>query len=201
MTRSDMTGAMSTALNAALIRPLFLLDLETSTGTLYFNTALDTLSFNSQSYLGGGQVINIPSFDDTNELRASQCFVNLNPSLSSILSIAFSMKQSYSLTIYLGLYDTSLATNTLIASPIKVFKGKFDHAEINEDPNTPSVRFVYESELLRLLRPGTYRYSPAVQQSLFPGDRGFEYLPKLDDWLGYWGKAVKIRSLRKRRDT
>ena len=188
---------MQTALASPSVRPVLLCDLQTPSSWIYLSTLPGALTWNFHTYTGGGILLGVPSIEDAGELRATGCDIPLNGANSGSLSLALSLSHSRTLTVYLGLFDTS---GTLIVDPFILFFGKFDKATIDEDPTEPKVVLHYESEIMRLKRPGSFRYTDAIQQSLFPGDKGFQYAPVLEDWNGYWGKAIRIRSLKKKRE-
>lgn len=197
MSRSGVTGAVSSALAASVIRPVYLIDIETASSTLYLSTATHPITYNSNSYSYSGQLKTIPEITDTNELRATGCRIELDGASSALLATALTMTQSKKATVRIGLLDANYA---LIADPITLFIGYFDFAEIGDDAESPTVIFNFESDLLKLGRAGTFRMTDAIQQNLFPGDKGFQYAPLLEDWAGYWGKATRTRVRNRRRD-
>lgn len=197
MTRSGVTVAVSAALASSILRPVYLVDLENSGPTLYLSTATHPITWNSNAYLYSGQLKGVPELSDTNEIRATGCRLELDGSSSALLSTALTMTQAKKASIRLGFLDSSLA---LISDPILLFVGYFDFAEISDQSDAPTVILNFESDLLKLGRAGTFRMTDAIQQNLFPGDKGFQYCPLLEDWAGYWGKSVRTRIKNKKRD-
>jgi hypothetical protein len=51
------------------------------------------------------------------------------------------------------------------------------------------VSISYESRLIDLERSRESRYTNEDQQRAFPGDRGFEFVPSLQDLSLTWGRA------------
>jgi hypothetical protein len=60
---------------------------------------------------------------------------------------------------------------------------------MDEQAETATVSISYEGRLIDLERPRARRYTHDDQQIDFPGDRGFEYVPTLQEWNGVWGRS------------
>lgn len=195
MTRS-MSAAMIAALTAAPVKKVYFIELLAPSGTLRFNTSPRDLTWSAQTWLGGNQLQSIPDISEEGSLRASGCRLVFNPSLSSLISVALTMTQGAVATIWFGLVTSG--TEALVIDPIQILKANFDYAAVADDPERPVLDFNFETSLLRMDRPGTFRYTDSVQKSLFPGDLGFQYVSKLEDWSGFWGKTIKIKSLRRK---
>lgn len=200
MTRANVSAGMQTALAAQTVRPVYLVEIENSGATLYFSTADNSdrtgLTWGGNLYAANNQLYFIPTIAETSDLRAVSCDVVLNGASAAMVAMALEMKHGMAVSINLGLFDASWA---LIADPILMFNGLFDSATISDQPN-PGITLSYESPLLKMNRPGTFRYTDAVQQHLFPGDKGFQYAPLLEDWQGFWGRSARIRTLKKKKE-
>ncbi len=197
MSRAGLSGAMISALSASTVRPVFMVSMQTSGPSIYLCTLQRDLTWGGNTYVGGGVLLGIPEIEDTNEIKATACDIELNGASSASLAVTFELSHKHSATVFLGLLDSA---DSLIVDPFPLFTGKFDHASIEDDPESPRTTLRYESELIKLKRSGSFRYTDAIQQSLFPGDKGFQYAATLEDWNGYWGRAIRIKSLRKKRE-
>lgn len=89
--------------------------------------------------------------------------------------------------MYLGFINEDFTT--LIADPFLIFDGRMDTAEIADGGDTATITLTAESRLRDLERVRTRRYTDADQQSRFPGDKGLEYVPSLQDKQIVWGRA------------
>ena len=58
----DLTSGMQTAATADLVRPFFLVDLNFTSGSIYLWSGQGDLSWNSNTYLGAGDLLSISSY-------------------------------------------------------------------------------------------------------------------------------------------
>jgi hypothetical protein len=68
------------------------------------------------------------------------------------------------------------------------FIGKFNTSNITRDEKSVEVDLNYDNILLTLQRPRERRWTDAEQKRKYPDDRGFEYIPQVAQWSGFWGK-------------
>ncbi|KKK78584.1 hypothetical protein LCGC14_2842090, partial [marine sediment metagenome] len=87
-------------------------------------------------------------------------------------------------TIWFGALDSNGA---VVADPFLAFKGLIDTAELVEGAETGTVKVNIENEAVSLQNPREQRYTDEDQQQRYPGDKGFEYVPKLQEWNVLWG--------------
>ncbi|HBN31649.1 MAG TPA: hypothetical protein DD416_10620, partial [Rhodobacteraceae bacterium] len=73
--------------------------------------------------------------------------------------------------------------------PVQAFSGRLDVPEIADDANTCTITISYESRLIDLNTARSWRYTHESQQSLYPGDRGFEYVTAIQDREITWGRG------------
>jgi hypothetical protein len=88
--------------------------------------------------------------------------------------------------IWIGLMSEAGA---LIADPVQAFSGRLDVPEITEDADTCTITISYESRLIDLTVPRTWRYTHESQQVLYPGDLAFEYVTAIQDREIPWGRG------------
>jgi len=193
-----LSGAFLSAMVDTVVRPVFLVKLEFTLSTLYLSTSNRDISWNAQTWLGNGVLHNpIENFKESNDVEALGLVVRVNCLDSAIMSALLSeLTRSKICEVYQGLFDTSYA---LIADPVLVFKGYFNSVEFDEDEGENIANILYENDLLVMKKTNHYRYTHESQQLLYAGDKGFEYVAKIPDWSGFWGKAQKVRRIRKRK--
>ena len=80
-----------------------------------------------------------------------------------------------------------LESDTIITNPIKLFAGRMDIMQIIEQGDTATISISLENRLVDLLKPRILRYTHEDQQTLFPGDLGFEFVTALQDKEVVWG--------------
>lgn len=198
MARS-MSASMQSALAATDVRPIDLVEMAFTSQTVRLCSASRDISWNSQTWLGNGWLNPLREISDTSELRAIGVEVPLVGADQSVVSLALSETGHRSTCkIWLGLFDSSWS---LIVDPVQLFKGYLDQATINDDGRTASVSFAWESDLTNLERPVIFRYTKEGQRSLFPSDKGFDYVHQVEDWSGFWGKSARPKINKRRRTT
>ena len=67
--------------------------------------------------------------------------------------------------------------------------GYIDTMDIQEGPETSTITVTLESKLLELERQRVLRYTSAIQKALFSGDKGFDFVDKLQDKTFVWGRS------------
>ena len=83
------------------------------------------------------------------------------------------------------------SAGAVVSTPYLLFSGLFDTAEIDENDQSPEIVLRYETKLIELERGKTFRYTTDSQRIFNATDRGFEYVPTIQDWNGYWGPKAK----------
>jgi hypothetical protein len=75
---------------------------------------------------------------------------------------------------------------TLLADPVPLAELRMDTMAIVEGRDA-RITLTAEGELGDLDRPRVRRYTNEDQQAEFPGDRGFEYVPSVQELNFKWG--------------
>ena len=89
-------------------------------------------------------------------------------------------------TFYLNLVNPA----TLAVTEMKaLFAGFIDEVDIEDAGSEGAIRVRLASELARMKRSTYYCLSDAHQQRLFPGDRGMEFAPHMDQPV-LWGRRA-----------
>lgn len=196
MTRT-VTSDIQDELAATSSRPVYLVEIGFASTTIRLSSLGRDITWDSHSWLGNSWLMPIKAINETAEIRAVGVEIELVGVSSSLLALALAdADQTKDALIYFAFLDSSGA---VIADPILLFKGKVDTVDISDSVEQPSVVIRCESRLARLDRPTNFKYTEANQQALFSGDRGFQYLPGLEEWSGYWGKAERPSWLKRRR--
>lgn len=181
----DITSSVSTALVADNVKLALLFQADFDSGTTRAWTGLGDLSWNSQTWSGTGNYLTIGGIEETNEIKATGTTVTLSGIPSELISIALSEDyQGRLLTVWLALFNSS---NAIIADPIQVFSGRMDVMEIQEGGETAAITVTVENRLIDLERPRTRRYTNEDQKINYPADKGFEFVPSIQEKQIIWG--------------
>jgi len=166
--------------------------------TIRLNSLMRDISWDGNTYLGNGWLKPIRAINETPEVRAVGVEIPLVGVSPTLISLALlNVDQNLDANVWLGALD---ASGALVSDPLLLFKGKVDSTVIEDRASNPTVTVLCETYLARLNRPQNFRYTNENQRALFAGDRGFEYTPKLEDWNGFWGKAERPKSIRRKRE-
>lgn len=151
-------------------------------------SGVGTFAWNGVDWLGGGHLLSVSPVEETSEVRAVGFRVSLNGQASANISLVLqAMRQGKPGKVWLGLLTQAGA---LVADPTLIKRGKLDVAMIEDSATDCRISVSYEDRLIDLERPREARYTHEDQQRSIPGDRGFEYVPSLQDAKIPWGKGV-----------
>jgi hypothetical protein len=184
----DLDAALEAALSPALIRPVMFYEAEFVGGAMVrLWSGAYNRSWNGHTWEGIGSIVGIGKVEETQTLRAAAVEIVVQGITSDSVSRALqSLAQNRPGRIYMGLLDDS---DVLIGDPTLAFEGRLDSAQINEKPDGAVVVMRYESRLIDLERPRIRRFTHEDQQVTSPGDRGFEFIPALQDVTISWGNT------------
>ena len=183
----NLTAATVNEITADELQPIILFEGDFISGTVRAWTGIGDLSWNGATWTGTGTLMSISSVQETAETSANGISVTLNGVPSTLISLALqSCRQGARGRVYLGFLTTGGA---VVADPVLLFEGRLDIPAIEENGETSSVSISYESRLIDLSRSRESRYTNEDQQRAFPGDKGFEFVPSLQDLVLTWGRA------------
>lgn len=147
-----------------------------------------TILWDDESWYGTGNLGRISQIEETSEIRATGAVFQLSGVPADLItSVSSSPVQGNKAKIYVGFMDEDF--QGLIADPHPIFSGTMDTIEIMDGGDTATITINAENDIRDLERPRTRRYTDADQQSRFPGDKGLEYVPSMQDKQLIWGRA------------
>ena len=188
----NITSAFNTAITNTVVRPIFAVELDLSTGILRFWNGLGDITMtaggSSQTFTGLGDLMSISAIEESTSVKANNVSMSLSGIKSSLISSALGANYTNrNASVYIGLFDTS---KNVIADVYTIFKGKMDVMQISEDGDTSVVTLKCENRLITLDRANERRYTLEDQKIDFPSDLGFEFIPDLQDKQIVWGKET-----------
>ena len=183
----NLTTALKTEFLAAGFTPIFLVEAEFSSGTIRVWTGPGDIQWNSQTWTGVGDLGGISEIIEGTALRANNVVLQLSGIPQALaLKALDEVRFGKPATIWFGALDSNGA---VVADPFMAFSGFIDTAELVEGAETGAVKVNIESELIALQRAREQRYTDEDQQQRYPGDKGFEYQPKLQELNVLWGST------------
>lgn len=183
----DLTVAFATALADQSLRPVIFFEGQFASGWVRIWSRLGEISWNGQTWAGAGSLLGLGSIDETGEVVAGGTAVSLSGVPLDLVQMAIEeARQGLPGRIWLGLLTEN---GSIIADPVQAFSGRLDVPEIKDDADSCTITISYESRLIDLTVPRTWRYTHESQQALFPGDPGFEYVTSIQDKEITWGRG------------
>lgn len=187
MTDRNLTAGMVTQVQAAKLQPFLLFEGEfADSAFLRLWTGVGDLSWNGYTWTGGGQLIQISPVGESTNIEALGFTATVSGMPSVNISIALqSLRQGKPGKVWLGVFDQT--TGEIVPDPYLVQEGKFDVAVIDDDGDKCTIAASYESRLVELLKPRDRRYTHEDQRLDYLSDKGFQFVPSLQDRVLIWG--------------
>lgn len=174
--------------------------------TLYMWSGYGSLSYNGKTYLGGGNLVNISPYQETQELQAQGLQFSLSSIPATLISTALQESyqgrecRTYIATVNLG--DGALLTEDGdyillenggkilieggVMSVYRFFTGLMDTIDISDDGSESRIVLSAENILTLLKRRKASYYTHEEQIALYPNDLGFVFVPSLQDKEIIW---------------
>jgi hypothetical protein len=181
-----LSTAMRAVATAEVVRPIYLVDLDFASGSIYLWSGLGDLTFNSNTYLGAGDLLSIGAVQESTDLTAAGAQITLGGIKQSLLLLARDEPyQGRPLTIRLGAFDEN---GDLISSPVIMFSGFMDVMTIADSGDTSTITVTAENKLIAFQTTSVRRYTAEDQKIEHPTDKGFEFVAKIQEKEIVWGR-------------
>jgi len=185
----DLTAGYITEIEAKVLRPAIFVKLFYDSATVYVWSGYGSKDWNGDTYAGLGHLASIGKIEETQVVRANGVNLFLNGFDSSLISLALQEDyQGRACEIYYAVLDSSGAP---ISDPYLIFSGNMDQKEIEDNVETANLILSVENELIDLFKPRLSHYTPEDQKSRYPGDKGFDFIPFMQDADIIWKAADK----------
>jgi len=188
MTEKRLDATLSAETEKQVVRPILLAEFDFETSTDRAWSGMGELQWGGFTWYGAGTLGKVSTIEETTELRATGASFQLSGIPADLIDKVSNFPvQGHKAKLYLGFIEADF--KTLIMDPVLIFDGRMDTVEILDGGETATVTLTAESRLRDLERPRTKRYTDADQQSRYPGDKGLEYVPSMQDKQIIWGRA------------
>ena len=175
------------ALTEELVRPCIFFEGVFASGTVRLWSGIGEIEWNSQTWLGAGVLMGVGSVEETTEVIANGTSVSLSGVPLDLVQVAIEeARQGLPGRVWVGLLTDDWQ---IIASPTLVFSGRLDVPQISDGADSCTVTISYESRLLDLTVAREWRYTDQSQKTLYPTDRGFEFVTSIQDKEITWGRG------------
>lgn len=185
-----MSRALTAGLEAAsldeVVRPFIAAELDFAGGMVRVNSTPYTLTINGGASQGIGRLGGMAAIEETAELSAYQMALQLYGVPRDLVGIAMAEHyQGRACRIFFGQLDEA---HQVIASPVAIFKGRMDTMKIDIG-KTATVTLTVENRLADWDRERVRRYTSEDQAAVYPGDKFFDYVPRMQDVTLKWGRT------------
>jgi hypothetical protein len=208
-----LSGDILNAIAQETVYPFFAVDLLfDAPNQLYFWTGVGELVFEGVTYTGAGELVQISDVQEGSDLSAKGATLTLSGIPSSLLTLALAEDyQNRTVNIRFGLIGQGAEAGSFLSisdfaehlllndagdkldisseGPISLytlFAGYMDQLTISSTGEMSTISMTVESRMLDLERPRVRRYTDQSQQSLFPGDLGFEFVTRMQSESLEW---------------
>lgn len=180
-----ISGDVAIELSKQRVSPFVACQIQFADQTMSLWSGIGTLQLFEQQFLGVGHLAGIAPIVETTDIQANGVQLSLSGVPQDLLAESLSMcRQGMPITIWIGFMDPG---GDVIADPVVAFVGHMDSVSVDEGAETAMITVNAESRLVDLQRARIRRYTDDDQQRTSPGDKGFQYVPMVQDWNGAWG--------------
>src|SRR5574343_1424825 len=169
----SISADMVTEVTTAQLSPILLAELDLST-PIHLWTGYGTLTYNGVGYLGLGTLGTISPVQETTDLAARGITMQLSGVPTALVYEA--LTEDYQGRACSIMFGALSPTAGLISSPVTVFSGRMDVMQISDDGQSSLITMTAENRLVDFKRVREVRYTDEEQKTLFPGDKGLEFV-------------------------
>jgi hypothetical protein len=184
-----MSRSLSAAMLAEIVKqkvaPVIFCQAQFVSGTIYVWSGLGTITWNSQAWIGLGNLGKISPIAESTDGTAKGITLELSGIPADLVADALTETGPASpVTIWLGMMDRN---GNVVADPEQRFKGITDVIKLIDGGETATIQINVESKMIDLGRARERHYTHQDQQIDFPGDNGFIYVNGLQELNDVWG--------------
>lgn len=187
----DLPVDLETAIDAPVVRPFLAVRLETPDPVTVF-TGVGTISFDdsdgaTRTWLGAGEVGSIDTIGESTDGSATGIKCTLLKIPAEFRDdVADQAARGVKYEIYAGALNETFQT---VDATAMIWRGRLDDYRITDAGSTLSVEASGESRAIDKRRPSIKRFTDEYQQRKYPGDKFFEYVPRMTEVPILWAAA------------
>jgi hypothetical protein len=184
MTRS-LAGAITSAITNSNLTVCFLVDLDFSSGHIYYTNGGKAIVYGGNTYLAVGGLGGINTISETSNLESKGLSLTLSGIDPNHIAIALGENyQGRSAKIYFALLDS----NHELVSAHLMFTGRMDVMSINLG-ETATISLSIEHQLIDAGRPKIRRFTYEEQKIRDATDEGLQYVVAIENLDINWGRT------------
>ena len=183
----DLTTVLTNALDDDVVEPFFAVELLFDSAPIRLWTGMGDATIDGNTYIGTGNLLDISAVEETSEIAVRGATITLTGMNSEVISLALqSPYQGRVCNLYFGIVSGSTYSNLT-----ELFSGYMDEMNISEGPEFGTIELLVENKLIDLKRARVRRFSSGYQKSVYPGDKGLDFVEDLQDKEIVWGRKVE----------
>ena len=207
MSTRDISQSTIDSLDDDVLYPFFAVELLfDGDQTFRLWTGVGTLVYEGAEWYGTGSLLQFDSVEETTEISARGASVTLSGIPQEVLSLALREQyQGRKANIYFGNFSkgrllkedssfilledgSKIALESGKTDFSQIFAGYMDQMNIEESADACTVQLTLENKLIDLERPRVARFTSAYQKSIYPDDKGLDFVESLQDKEIVWGR-------------
>jgi len=166
---------------------LTLLEIETSTGTVYYTDGPFDITYSGNTYLAQGNFLSISEVEENSDLVITNCNLNMSAlDTANVTKFATSANINKTITVSTAFIDPT--DNSVVATPVITFKGLIAGYTVTDARNTATITLEVTSLFANFERVNGRRSNESNWQREYSTDRTMEFAHQtIEDIL--WGKT------------
>lgn len=183
----QFSPASLAAFNLPYVTVLTFVKMEFAAETVYVHNGIGTYTWGGFDWLGVGSLGAVSTLEEGSEVSPYSITLTLS-ALDATLS-GQALNEDYFMrpvTVYVGVLS---ADDELLNDPLPMWAGFMDVMSITagqEGSSGDQIVVTCESELAAFDRSANLRYTNQTQQRLYPSDRFFEFMPRIENLKIKW---------------
>lgn len=179
----DLSSTTLNALDDDVIKPFFAVELLfDGDAVVRMWTGSGDLNFGGNTYLGLGNLLSISDIEETAEMAVKGATLTLSGVAQELITLALSQPyQGRVCNIYFGVLGE--------LTPNQIFSGYMDQMNIDDSAETSTIELTVENRLVDLERARVARFTSSYQKSIYPDDKGLDFVEDLQDKKIVWGRS------------
>ncbi len=193
MSNRGATAAVLAELSKDSIVVGHLLEIQLASGTIRFTDLYKDTTFDTNTFQAVGHLLNIDAVEETINIETNEVgisFSGVDPAFVSLI-----MSETYvdrKVIIYKAFLSNT--DESLIIDPLLIFEGLINSVSLSEDPGagTATLDFSVTNQWVVFEKVSNRRTNDSQQQSLYPGDLGFQFTSELVRDI-QWGRSAEAQ--------
>lgn len=181
----DISSGFQTEIEGDNLSIALLIKAEFDGGDVLTWSGYGDIVYDGDTYQGTGLFLSMSEIEETQKMQANGVTYSLSGIPSELVAIALSEEyQGRPITAWFAVLDSDRA---IIADPYKIFSGKMDVMDTEDDGESAVITIRAESDLSDMRDAKERRYTPEDQKLDYEDDLGLDFTPTIQDIEVVWG--------------